>query len=113
MLVVDFSIMLAGKWLEDEDFGRSDLDARGLIGEWLWPLVRGRIVLSISMALLVAVSSMCRACNWLELASLSRFLFLSKVASSTSASADDVFLFRRKRDPSIGSSGAINWLNTE
>lgn len=116
MLVGDFSMMLTGEWDDEDDFGRNDLDARGLMGEsilLLLPLVRGWVVLSMSMASLVAVPSMCREFDRLELVSLSRVLFLSKVASSTSASAEDVFLFRRRREPSIGSSGAINWLKTE
>lgn len=63
MVVVDFSMILAGEW-DGENFGRSDLDVRGLMGEsirLLLPLVRGWIALSMSIASLAAVSSICKA----------------------------------------------------
>jgi hypothetical protein len=54
MDVGDLSMMLAGEW-DEEDFGRSDLDVRGLMGESIFlllPFVRGRLALSMSMVFL-------------------------------------------------------------
>lgn len=63
MDVGDLSMMLAGEW-DEEDFGRSDLDVRGLMGESIFlllPFVWGRLALSMSMVFLAPAPSICRA----------------------------------------------------
>lgn len=112
MEVADFSITEASKWLGD-DFGRSDLDTRGLVGasDFLsWPFVSGT-VRSISI-LSLAIAIWGAAPESLEVLSFSLFLLLTG-DFGTSRSKEEVFRFRSSRDPSIGSSGAISWLNTE
>jgi len=109
-VVADFAKVLTRTCL-GTGLGLSDLDARGLAGKsglLSWPLVSGCSIESISISSLGIGSSGSDATE----TALSRPLLRAGDVASTSAS-DDGFRFRSRRDPSIGSSGAMSWLKTE
>jgi len=121
MLAADLSTILANDLVDDDDFGRNDLDARGLMGGSIFlllPFVKGDLGFSSAWSISIFSPSSAiwlsawSAFDWLGPLSLCR-VGLLRVATSSISSWVDGFLLRSRREPSIGSSVTINWLKTE